>query len=201
MQTAREWSLTTTILVLLATAALIALAGVEANPEELTYNFTATYIALVCGAIIIFTVILTALGLQRWIMSYLSVAVYYLLVTGVMAFNWATSGLTNWVIGIPLIITYLLAVFMPFINAKTAKFLHDELFTPTTRIGQFIVFSILAIGPIAGSFGVFLSGLFKRSQGLNGYMLFGIFYFLFLCWGTVNLVYQAWDERPWKDEK
>lgn len=201
MQTVEEWNVWKILGVLISVASMVALSGVEANTEEFTYNFLAMYTTLASVAIMITAAILGKLGFKKWWMGYIIVAFYIPLLTGVMAFNWATSGMRNWIIGIPLIFTYLLAVFMPFINARTAEFLHDELFAPTTKTGKIIVFSILAVGPIAGSFGVFLSGFFKRGQGLNGYMVFGIFYFLFLCWGTVNLVYQVWEQRPWKDEK
>lgn len=201
METVKEWSVWKIIGALVGVASMIVLSGVEANPDEFTYNFTAMYLALSCIVIMVMAGALAKLGFKKWWMGYVIVAVYVPLLTGIMAFNWATSGMRNWVVGVPLIITYLLAVFMPFINARTAEFLHDELFAPTTKTGKIIVFSILAVGPIAGSFGVFLSGFLKRGQGLNGYMAFGILYFLFLCWGTVNLVYQAWEQRPWKDEK
>ena len=196
MQTAKEWTFLQAVGVLLATGAMVALSGVEANPNEFTYNYTAMYIALFCLIIMLTAGVLAKLSIKKWWMGYIAIVVYMPLLTGVMAFSWATSGLRNWIIGIPLLFTYFLAVLMPFINVKAAEFLHDELFAPTTKLGKTIVFSVLALGPIAGSFGVFLSSLFKRGEGLNGYMVFGAFYFLFLCWGTVNLVYQAWEQRP-----
>jgi hypothetical protein len=197
-----SWTVWKMIGVLLATAIMVALSGVEANPEELTYNFTAMYVALATAIIALLLFLLQAFGIWYWWMAYIVAAVYAPMgLGGVVAFNWATSGMRNWTIGIPLIFTYLLAVFMPLINEKLAKRLHDEMFAPTTCLGKVVIFAILSIGPTAGSFGVFLSGIFKRSEGINSYMIFGMFAFLFLCWAVVNMVYQAWDQQPRKREE
>ena len=187
---------------LFASSFLIALSGIEANPQELTYRFTIIYIGLGCFVIFFLEAILDVFfETHNWWLTYLATFVFYPIFTGLMAFNWATSGMTNWTIGTPLIVTYLLAASLPFINPTLAAFFHKELFSPTTMLGKIIIFSILAIGPTAGVFGVFLSNIFRKGDALNGYMLSGVVYYVFLCWASVSGFYQIWDNRPQKEDK
>jgi hypothetical protein len=180
-----------------------ALAGVTpANSETIVFNLTSAYIAL--GLNIIFWSFGLAYRFSNkktvlsWLFLYIFSAILMPALGGVMSLNLIYAGFPTWMIIVPLGAMYIIAALLPFINEKLSENLHTEIFAPRSCIGRLIQISFLALAPIAGVFGAFLSGAAERSGGVRGYAVLGlIFHFLFV-WGTISIVQQAWARRPWK---
>ena len=119
---------------------------------------------------------------------------------GVSSLNFVYASLPDWRWVILLGLMYPIAALLPFVNEKLSGSLHDEAYAPKSRLGQIIIFSLLALGPVAGVYGVFLSGLSERSgNGVIGYSMVGlVLHFLFI-WGEVTMAHQACKECPRKN--
>jgi hypothetical protein len=180
-----------------------ALAGImPAGSKKITYNFTSMYIAL--GLNIAFWSFGLAYRFSNkktvlsWLFLYIFSAILLPALGGVMSLNLLYAGFPTWMVIVPLGAMYIIAALLPFINEKLSENLHTEIFAPRSCIGRLIQISFLALAPIAGVFGAFLSGAAERSGGVSGYAVLGlIFHFLFV-WGTISMVQQAWVRRPWK---
>lgn len=178
------------------------IAGIGVTPEkEFVYNFTAMYIALGLN------VALWSIGLAyrlsdkktlwSWSCLYIFSAILLPVLMGIPLLNLIYTSFPTWIVIAPLAAMYLIVALLPFINERLAKILHTEIFMPQTCLGKAIQITILALAPIAGLVGVFLSNLSERMNKLNGYVLFGLLLHLFFVWGTASMVYQAWEHRPW----
>ncbi len=178
------------------------MAGIGVTPEkEFIYNFNAMYIALGLN------VALWSIGLAyrlsdkktqwSWFCLYIFNAILLPVLMGIPLLNLIYTSFPTWVVIAPLASMYLVVAFLPFVNERLAKILHTEIFMPQTSFGKVIQIAILALAPIAGLVGVFLSNLSERMSGLNGYALFGLMFHLLSVWGTASMVYQAWEHRPW----
>lgn len=181
---------------------LSGMAGIGVTPaKEFAYNFTAMYIAL--GINIVFWSFGLAYRLSdkktlwSWFCLYIFNAILLPVLMGIPLLNLIYTSFPTWVVIAPLASMYLVVAFLPFVNERLAKILHTEIFMPQTCFGKVIQIAILALAPIAGLVGVFLSNLSERMSGLNGYALFGLMLHFLFVWGTASMVYQAWEYRPW----
>jgi hypothetical protein len=177
------------------------LAGITpTGPKAITYNFTSMYIALglnltFWGAGLIYRIS----GKKAWWALYIFSVTLAPAVFGVAVLNLVYASLPDWRWVLPLAAMYVIAAILPFVNEKLAEILHTEIFAPRSCLGQIIAFSALACAPVAGFFGAFLSGLSERAgNGVIGFSIFGLIFHFLSVWTTISLVYQAWNQRPWK---
>lgn len=182
---------------------LSAIAGLTPlGGKKYSYNFTAMYIALGVSTVFWLSVVLYRFSNKKTLWSWL----FFLVVAvtlwpatlGIAALNWVYAAFPTWVVIVPLATMYLAAVLLPLINEKLAATLHNEWFAPRSCLGTIIYMSIMSLAPIAGIFGAFLSGLAERSGGVMGYAMMGLFFHIFWVWQTISAVYQAWEQRPWR---
>lgn len=180
-----------------------ALAGIiPMGPKKVMFSFTSMYIALGMNITVWLFGLLYRLSDKRTLWSWICLYVFSSLmipaIFGSIPINFVRSGVTTlWVI-ISLWIMYVLVAALPFINEKLSETLHTEIFAPRSRVGKLIQVSVLALAPIAGIFGAFLSGATERSGGVMGLVVMGFVFHFFFVWGEVSLVHQAWEHRPWK---
>jgi hypothetical protein len=178
------------------------------GPKKVFFNHVTFYIAVGLSILLVISAVIVKLNSYRntpqkaWLAKYIVSITYMPAIAGVTSLNFVYASLPDWKWIIPLALMYPVAALLPFINEKLSGSLYDEAYAPKSRIGQGIVFSLLALGPVAGVFGVFLSGLSERSgNGVVGYSMVGLaLHFLFI-WGEVTMAHQAWKERPWKNGK
>lgn len=177
------------------------LAGIT-PAKKFTYNFTAMYIALglniaywSCGLAYRFSDKKT---LWSWVCLYIFAATWMPALMGIPFLNLIYVSFPTWVVIAPLGAMYVVAALLPFINDKLSETLHTEMFAPRSCLGRVLLIVFLALAPIAGVFGVFLSNLAERiGNGMIGYAMFGLLFHLFFVWAEVTMVYQAWEHRPW----
>ena len=183
------------------TALTSGLAGITpAGPNGITYNYSAMYIALLLNLIFWGAGMIYRLsGKRSWLALYVYSCTLLPAWFGVLAINFVYASLPDWRWMLALAGMYVIAAILPFVNEKLAEILHTEIFAPRSCLGKIIAFSILAVGPVAGFFGAFLSGLSARAgNGTIGFSIFGLMLHFLFVWGSVSLVYQAWEGRPWK---
>lgn len=177
------------------------LSGVTpAGAQKGWYNFTAMYIALALnlifwGALLIYRFS----GKKAWLALYVAMAVWLPSMIGVASLNLVYASFPDWWLILPLAAMYPIAALLPFLDERLSRFLFIESFAPRTRLGKNILYLALAIGPAAGVFGATLSKSARRmGNGVIGYSILGFAAHLLFVWGTLALVYQAWELRPWK---
>lgn len=197
----KEWLLYLALLLIYAmfsaAAGLTPLGG-----KNFSYNFTAMYIA--SGISIVFWLSLVIYRFSNkktfwsWLTFYIRSVTSMPATMGIVVLNWVYAAFPTWMVVGPLGAMYVIAALLPFINEKLAGTLHSEMFAPRSCLGIIIHMSILSLAPIAGVFGAFLSGLAERSGSAMGYAVMGLCFHLFLVWMAVSAVYQAWEQRPWK---
>lgn len=169
------------------------------------YNWTAFFIS--AGLLVTTTLSFIVLKIyeyhdkpqQGWLAKYIVVSLFMPIFTGVAMLNLFYASVRDWRWVVPLALMYPAAALLPFVNPKLSETLHDEAFAPNSCLGRLVVYSLLAIGPAAGVFGVFLSNLSERvGNGVIGYGIVGLFFHFLWIWAEVTLVYQVWEERPWR---
>lgn len=139
---------------------------------------------------------------KGWLAKYIVNISFLPVVAGVTSLNLVYASLPNWKWVIPLALMYPVAALLPFVNDKTSGSLHDEAYAPQSRLGRWIIFFLLALGPTAGIFGVILSNFSERSgNGVIGYSILGLMMHFLFIWGEVTMAHQAWKERPWHKER
>jgi len=165
------------------------------------FNKNSMYIALVLFTIFLAIRLIEKLYTYKkvWWALYLSSALFLPAVIGVATLNLVATSLPDWRWVLLLASMYVIAAALPFINEKFSRFLFRESFAPQTRLGRNILFYALAVGPAAGVFGAMLSKSFRRiGNGVIGYSILGLLLHMLFVWGTIAMVYQAWELRPWK---
>jgi hypothetical protein len=187
---------------------LSVLSGLTPKSPQQFYNFTAVYIAASLSIIMIVARVVELVNIHRetpqkgWLAKFIVNMTFIPVIAGVFSLNLLYAGLLDWRWIVPLALMYPAAALLPFVNPKLSGSLHDEAYAPTSYLARVIIFSLLAIGPAAGVFGVFLSNLSERAgNGVIGYSIIGLlFHFLFV-WGEATMAHQVWKERPWKKGK
>lgn len=183
------------------------LAGITpSGGRHAVYNFTSMYIALgvniVCYTSDLAHRFLPKKTLWSWIFLYLFYATFIPSVGGVGILNLVYASFPSWKVIVPLAAMYPIASLLPFLNEPLAKFIYVENFAPRTCLGKSILYLALTIGPSAGVFGAMLSQSIRRTgNGVIGYSILGFVLHLGLVWGTVGMVYQVWELRPWKETR
>lgn len=184
---------------------VVGIAGItpQGRGKDIFYNFTAVYINAGLALVLISARVVELVNKHRnnpktaWVGRYLVQITGLPVIAGVTALNFVYASLPSWHWIIPLALMYPVAALLPFVNENLSEKLHDEAYTPKTRFGQIVVFSLLAIAPIAGIFGAFLSGISERSgNGVSGYSIMGLVLHFIFIWAETTMAHTAWEERP-----
>ncbi|MCG2784475.1 MAG: hypothetical protein L6461_05170 [Anaerolineae bacterium] len=182
---------------LIAIPIVVALVGVTpTSAKTISYNFTAMYIALCLGVVILIVRALIFLK-PNWKVEFLELILPMPAFGGVLALNLVYASLPDWRWIAPLAIMYPVAIALPFFNQGLSNRLANEINAPTSCLGKMIVFGILSIAPMAGFIGVWLSSLSQRAgNGVLGFSLVGFFLHFGFVWSEINLAQQAWRLIP-----
>lgn len=183
------------------------LAGITpAGPKRAFFNYVTFYIAISLSILLLISAIIVRVNSylntskNGWLAKYIVSVTYIPAMIGVTSLNLVYASLSDWKWIIPLALMYPVAALLPFISERLSGSLHEEAYAPKSRLGQGIIFFLLALGPVAGVFGVFLSSLSERSgNGVIGYSVFGLLLHFLFIWGEVTMAHQVWKERPWKN--
>ncbi len=188
------------ILLFIGLITLLAIFGVISGVTPVGYNYTAACFGLGLNMIVSILAGFQAFsGKRLWWIRYMGSSIFLPAMIGVAALNLVYASFPNWRLILPLAAMYPIAALLPFLDERLSRFLFIESFAPRTRLGKNILYLALAIGPAAGIFGATLSKVARRSgDGVIGYSILGFVAHLFFVWGTVTMVYQAWELRPWK---
>lgn len=165
------------------------------------FNKNSMYIALVLITIFLVIRLIEKIYTYKkaWWALYLSSALFLPAFIGIATLNLVAASLPDWRWVLPLAFMYVIAAVLPFINEKLSRFLFRESFAPQTSLGRNILFYALVVGPAGGVFGAMLSKSLSRiTNGVIGYSILGLLLHMLFVWGTVAMVHQAWELRPWK---
>jgi len=186
-------------------ALLVGASGITppGGARDLVYNFTAAYITSGLALILIVARVIELLNKHRnrpekgWVGRYLVQVTFVPVVAGGIALNFIYASLPSWHWLLPLALMYPVAALLPFVNESLSEKFHDEAYAPNSCLGQTIIYSLLAIAPIAGIFGAFLSGIAARSgNGVIGYSVLGLVLHIIFIWAETTMAHTAWEEKP-----
>jgi hypothetical protein len=110
--------------------------------------------------------------------------------------------LSGWFWLVPLVGTFLIALFLPAIDLPLAKIIHNEQFAPQTRLGKGCMRVGLGLLGISGVLGTQFGLHAARLYGQSTIMLFlGIFSSIIAILLAQTYAYQVWVKRPWQQKK
>ena len=163
--------------------------------EQIGYNFYAMILCLGLASISMTAKIYNLIS-PNLISEYLN-SVIFPLIVGISALNLIYTSLQDWRWIAPLALMYPVAMALPFLNQKLSVRLAHEINAPSSFLGKIILFEVLAIAPLVGLVGVWLTEIRAGTRsGVMGASFLGLFLHFIFVWSTVNLAQQAWEKLP-----